>query len=100
MFIGNSTTSIITEIIKKRARSEEWMHSNYNVDIYLQKSSGAIYFLYADERDQNQLIYFLLIKEIKYVIRNNDDRFFNHPTVTVDFASSLCISPFSLYAIL
>jgi hypothetical protein len=32
------------------------MHSNYNVDIYLQKSRGAIYFLHADER--------FLIKEI------------------------------------
>jgi uncharacterized membrane protein len=26
--------------------------------------------------------------------------FSNHPTVTVDFASSLCASPFSLYATL
>jgi len=41
------------------------MHSNYDVDRYLQKSRGVICFLYAEKRGQNQLIYFLLIKEIK-----------------------------------
>jgi hypothetical protein len=63
------------------------------IDIY-KKSRGVLYFLYADKMRSKSFI----LNENRWIRDNN--RSFNHPTVTVDSASSLSISPFSLYAIL